>query len=153
MRTRVKEKWLERLRSGEVEQARGALRVVDSDGSESFCCLGVLCEIAVEEGVIQRTNKMDPDEDVGMAYYDPAVDTKDDSPTAPSPYFGTVLPPSVIEWAELPDNNPKVQIDDKVEGRHASTLANLNDNGVGEVTIHKAAWTFEQIADAIEKNL
>lgn len=36
----LKANWVEALRSGEYEQARGAL----SDGN-GFCCLGVLCKI------------------------------------------------------------------------------------------------------------
>lgn len=45
---RMARKWVEALRSGDYQQARATLKSVDVriDGrTESFCCLGVLCEI------------------------------------------------------------------------------------------------------------
>lgn len=45
----IKEQWTTALRSGKFEQGRGAL---NSGGK--FCCLGVLCELAVAEGVVER---------------------------------------------------------------------------------------------------
>lgn len=41
----IKEKWITALRSGNFKQGRGALRSQAEDGSERFCCLGVLCEV------------------------------------------------------------------------------------------------------------
>lgn len=53
MNQAVMKKWTERLRSGDYAQGQSALRQQwVSSGTEMFCCLGVLCEIAVEEGVI-----------------------------------------------------------------------------------------------------
>lgn len=46
----LKAKWVEKLRSGEIQQARGRLK--DFDGS--MCCLGVLREIA-EPGCTERS--------------------------------------------------------------------------------------------------
>jgi hypothetical protein len=40
----LKDKWVAALRSGKYEQGRGALN------HNGFCCLGVLCEVAVEIG-------------------------------------------------------------------------------------------------------
>ncbi len=42
----VKAKWLVALRSGKYAQGRGRLRNPDN----SFCCLGVLCDIIDPEG-------------------------------------------------------------------------------------------------------
>jgi hypothetical protein len=44
----AKELWLAALRSGEYTQGRGQLRIDDT-----FCCLGVLCEVAIKQGVIE----------------------------------------------------------------------------------------------------
>lgn len=44
----VIEKWVAALESGEYQQVEGALRKDDG-----FCCLGVLCELAVEANVIE----------------------------------------------------------------------------------------------------
>lgn len=40
----VKQLWLDELRSGEYQQGKGNLRAI-VDGTEGFCCLGVLCNI------------------------------------------------------------------------------------------------------------
>lgn len=45
----VKRLWIEALRSGRYPQGRSFL---NRDGR--FCCLGVLCELAVEAGVVER---------------------------------------------------------------------------------------------------
>src|SRR5216110_1229848 len=44
----IAQDWAAELRSGRWEQGRGTLR---SKG-DTFCCLGVLCEMAVKAGVI-----------------------------------------------------------------------------------------------------
>ena len=44
MNKELKEKWLTALRSGEYAQGNGALRK-PGDAKDSFCCLGVLCDI------------------------------------------------------------------------------------------------------------
>jgi len=47
LRPSVKKKWLEALRSGEYKQTQGELR--SEDKPNSFCCLGVLCNIHAQE--------------------------------------------------------------------------------------------------------
>lgn len=48
----IKDRWTERLNDGRP-QATGYLEVHDGAGNRiGQCCLGVLCEIAVEDGVI-----------------------------------------------------------------------------------------------------
>ena len=54
MKKRVLTKWLKALRSGKYKQGRGALCQIDKKGTESFCCLGVLCDLYNKE---QRRNK------------------------------------------------------------------------------------------------
>jgi hypothetical protein len=53
------DKWLAALRSGEYEQTKGALR-----RDNSFCCLGVLCDVISPDGW-QKNN----DKDVGSSSY------------------------------------------------------------------------------------
>jgi len=51
---RVKQLWLEALRSGDYVQGRGQLAHIDASGRRvSHCCLGVLCELAVKDGVVE----------------------------------------------------------------------------------------------------
>jgi hypothetical protein len=46
MRADIREEWLKRLRSGRYQKGRHSLRA-----SGRHCCLGVLCDIAVDQGV------------------------------------------------------------------------------------------------------
>ena len=48
MHLEIAEKWITALRSGDYKQARGMLA---DRKRETYCCLGVLCEIAIKEGV------------------------------------------------------------------------------------------------------
>jgi hypothetical protein len=50
MNKRMKKKWVTALRSGEYEQGKDHLVTVDQDGTERFCCLGVLCNLSTEAG-------------------------------------------------------------------------------------------------------
>ena len=43
----VKKIWLKALRSGEYKQAKRAMCRVDGEGAYSFCCLGVLADVAI----------------------------------------------------------------------------------------------------------
>ena len=45
----VRKKWIAALRSGKYEQGRDQLR-----SGKEYCCLGVLCDLAVKNGVISR---------------------------------------------------------------------------------------------------
>jgi hypothetical protein len=42
----IKAQWVQALRSGEYKQGQGALRSDDN----TYCCLGVLCDLAVKDG-------------------------------------------------------------------------------------------------------
>lgn len=51
MKPEIKARWMEKLRSGEIPQITKRLR--DNGG----CCgVGVLCEVAVEDGVIEHNS-------------------------------------------------------------------------------------------------
>jgi hypothetical protein len=53
----IKPRWIQKLRSGEYPQTSNALNRAEPDrftGNEApvgYCCLGVLCDIAVEDGM------------------------------------------------------------------------------------------------------
>lgn len=121
-------KWVNALRSGEFKQATDLL-ARNVNGELNFCCLGVACETALTNGV-EMTVEVD---DFSKTY----------------DHHGSLLPHAVIEWLGLSDK-PTVaweSVPDEVErymsgyGTHVS-LNSLND---------RANATFEQIADAIEK--
>lgn len=110
--------WVQALRSGSYEQGRG--RLASQDGK--FCCLGVLCEVAVEDGLaITRTLSVG-----NTIRYDRAAD----------------YPPlSVIAWLDV-DGLLDPVTPTPPEGflQSGYTLDSLNDSD----------FTFDQIADLIE---
>ena len=50
------QKWVEALRSGKYQQGFQKLCTAE----EKYCCLGVLCEVAIQEGVISSYIRTDP---------------------------------------------------------------------------------------------
>lgn len=123
MNPEIKSRWVERLRSG-LPQTTGALCKVEGD-QESFCCLGVLSDIAREDGIVARRI----DEGNTFIYFAP--DGSDQSDAA--------LPRVVAEWAGLYVNG----YPDRSPGAGGRNLAALNDTGA----------TFNEIADIIEEDL
>ena len=113
MNPEVKTKWLEALRSGNYKQGQNYLH----RGNDEFCCLGVLCDLAVQEGVVGRT--FDPDVDGGGAW------VYQDAEVRYSP-SDALLPAPVVEWAGLDHINPEVPTPDS-DGTEA--LSALNDTG------------------------
>lgn len=115
-----------RLRSGEYVQGNGHLKKDDT-----YCCLGVACEMAVEAGVTQRFTTYRP----GVAGYGP-----NGSATSIA-----ALPPAVREWLGFSSGYGTTVIGrpDQDEFDSPYELAGLNDNGM----------PFDQIADVIENGL
>jgi hypothetical protein len=96
-------KWVKALRSRKFKQTHHKL----SDG-EKYCCLGVLCELAVEDGIIKKRFK-----DEAM-YYGKGGN-----------YTADTLPNLVQEWAGLSTTDG----DFKISGRNKSlTFLNDHDN-------------------------
>lgn len=127
MKRAAKEEWIKRLRSGEYAQGRSALR-----SSDGYCCLGILCEVAVDAGVADRFARGEASD--GYVY-----GPRDDDPNyypQRSPYY---LPTVVVDWAGLHDfgtgSDPVVTING-VE----TNVSSHNDAGV----------SFAEIAQAIE---
>jgi hypothetical protein len=121
MNPEIRARWTAALRSGEIRQATEIL----NDG-EGRCCLGVLCDLAVADGVIE-----------------PAVYDEVEQSWVYLDGEAQILPPVVASWAgivaqKLIDlTNPVVT----VEGEPLpSPLASLNDHGK----------TFAEIADLID---
>jgi len=159
MKRKVAEELEKRLRSGDYKQGRGFLHILPgaAEGDE-YCCLGVLCEMAVEEGVVKKSTTRG---EHSTAYYG----SSDTDEAAVTGWYNRVLPVAVVEWAgiktqvdldeswpALLDDNEGIarfargmadsesyvqSVGDRTE-RHIS-LASMNDSGV----------PFEEIADFI----
>lgn len=129
MKAEIKTRWLEALRSGRFPQTKGVLErtsrgIADELGNADevgFCCLGVLCSLAVEDGVIQRKEGVG-----GVALYGDGEGHSE-----------AELPDAVVRWAGLDSTDPEVV--DPARDRTYS-LAAINDTG----------GSFEHIAGLIE---
>lgn len=101
MNPEVKQHWIEALQSGQYQQGFKLLRT----DKNSFCCLGVLCELHRKEHKKRWGVN-------GLKQYS---------------YMGTAvaLPKEVLKWAELDLNYKFVLIQDDVY----NSLANINDEG------------------------
>lgn len=119
----VKSKWTSALRSGEYPQTTSCLR--DDTG---FCCLGVLTDLAIKDGVIGPWEESGLDEDSVFIIRD-----EKDGNNWPE---ASLLPYKVMEWAGLDSRNPLVSLAD---GSRVP-ISDPNDSGV----------PFEAIADMID---
>jgi hypothetical protein len=142
----VKAKWLAALRSGEYKQTQGVLaHTFFSEGENGevtgYCCLGVLCDLAVKDGVIPP-----PVKDYGGDWKYGAFDRVlyDEGDYKEYDTSETGLPMTVREWAglDVSDEDPK-WTDPTPDEPSNYTLAGANDSGK----------TFAEIADIIEEHL
>lgn len=139
----IKEQWVAALRSGEYQQGKSYLTRFEYDGDGTTrrldCCLGVLCDLAVQAGVVDTVER--EDDLIGYAYSD----------------VTGVPPRQVTQWAYgLADDEPgsdtwtvewrfQDPTDPDDEG-HLGTkgLYDLNDQD---------GLSFAEIADVIEREL
>jgi hypothetical protein len=128
MDSKIKGLWIDALRSGEYVQGQNALKKVLGDET-GFCCLGVLCDVAIKSGL--DVKESEPSE-YGTVSYD---------------YATSYLPESVREWAGLTIGNPYVIFPTSDGTKRDVTLAGLNDGAVKDFGME---GTFEEIADMIE---
>lgn len=121
MNPEVKAQWVAALKSDKYRQGSGRLWQLQPDPLEpedadknGLCCLGVLCEIAFEQGIVER--KITRNER-GVVYM---------------VYGGSwdFLPTAVMEWAGLSVPDPRVG-----EGDKSMKLSMYNDQGVSFLAI------------------
>lgn len=114
--------WADALESGEYGQTNNVLR-----NNSGFCCLGVLCELAVRHGVIQEAVEI--------------LDSNDE-PLGEFSYGGhdAFLPRAVSEWAfgDPNKNNPDMVTEDN----YTESASSLNDS---------LEYSFQRIAAAIRR--
>jgi hypothetical protein len=116
----IMREWVTALRSGNYEQGRGRLRT-----DNQYCCLGVLCDIAVRNGVIPQGALPIRSSDVEQVIY------------SYGGFTNFMMPPSTVRvWADLPAGQYIYAGE-----LSATKLAHLNDTGA----------TFAEIADLIEE--
>lgn len=138
MKKRVLTKWLKALRSGAYKQGRGALCQIDKKGNESFCCLGVLCDLYQKE---QKRNKKRglTIEESTYEYGDQRSLNTNTKFVRTYDFLDGTLPDRVIKWAGFTEFNGDGTF-------NRGELVTLNDGNVA-TKIH----TFAKIADIIEE--
>lgn len=114
--------WVQRLESGLDRQTIGVLRRIVGNG-ESFCCLGVLCEVAVEHGLLERNSEEYIPTKLLLDLVVDQVDDPDDAALGND----TELPLALAEWLGVPanpglDGNSAVQRNDNF-GEDFETIA------------------------------
>lgn len=132
----IKDQWISALWSGEYPQTTGWLNVVTPAGEgddakpAGYCCLGVLCELAVEAGIAEKRTKRayvyyneEPAGPEVAVYAPPGAFEKAAAPGLAEGSETSVLPPFIRDWAGLSSSNPDVDLG--VLGTAA--LAELND--------------------------
>lgn len=131
--------WVEALRSGEYKQARRTLYrhtpaigidqeddLKEDYATVGFCCLGVLCDLAVKNGVEVSVKQAASD-----TYYDGG---------------GSFPPPKVVEWAGLSESNPLVNV---VREKPGTEDTYMTENRLSDLNDEEKA-SFEEIAGYIE---
>lgn len=128
MKQELKNKWVEALRSGDYQQGRSVLRSHD----DKFCCLGVLCDIASKDGILDH-EWVAPN---SVANRDRDWDDKD-----PFMFNGrqAIIGQDVRD--ELGMTLGLYPLTTKNDG-----VLDLDNNPIGR------PWSFDQIADFIEAN-
>lgn len=127
MNPEIKEKWIAALRSGDYKQGKSYLAKKGVDGVIRYCCLGVLCEIAVKEGIAQRFH-----ENSSFIAYGISERYQDE----------TYLTKEIAAWAGIRYNG-QLHEGDVEKSTPTNNLAVAND----------AELSFEHIAKMIEENL
>lgn len=122
MNPEIKAEWIARLRDPERKQAKSYLELE----GEGQCCLGVLCEIATENGIISRKTTQ------GVVFYDEENKS---------------LSKKVIEWAGL-ENPEYFNTNPSIKSR---TIAKSSVRVVSLAEANDYGATFLEIADIIDE--
>ena len=120
MKPEIKKLWVKALRSGEYKQGHDALRPTPN----TFCCLGVLCNLHAQAHPKIAAKQKDPEQYLGKTYS---------------------LPDAVMKWSGIKD---KMGDEVCIHGDY-DRLANFNDGD----TSRNRKVTFKTLANAIEEQL
>jgi len=138
MKADIRRRWTAALRSGEYAQGSGQLLFEQADsGARQYCCLGVLCDLAARDGVVEGPV---PHEDLGggvqMAFV--GASRWDGSPGVE--LADVVLPHAVADWAGIEGADPWIVVG--TDPAERERLSSLNDEGAD----------FLEIADIIDEH-
>jgi hypothetical protein len=123
MNQEIKAKWVAALRSGEYKQ--GIEQLKDCNGN--FCCLGLLCDLAEKEGIVESSPQ--ETEEYGSGDFGYRMKGSEDS------FEFETLPKAVMDWAGLDSDNPII-----------------GDNNRATYCNDVCRMSFNKIADLVEKH-
>lgn len=136
MNAEIKTKWIEALKSGKYPKGVKALNYQDDKGVQRYCCLGVLCDLYIEEtkiGAWKNSDSTIPTNIKRMYFY------KGDFNIG-----SAFLPAEVQDWAGM--STPSAGFIDK------DNLFNPEDNMTSLVAVNDAieAEDFSEVIKVIE---
>ena len=123
-------KWIDALRSGKYVQARNVLHRQTSEG-ESFCCLGVACKVALDNGLKLSVSLERDERGIAVRYDDTAA----------------TLPPAVAGWLGI-DSDGDVRFRPTDPDRMGDKEDPVSAIGAND----SCGWDFARIADKLEQH-
>jgi hypothetical protein len=127
MNPEVKAKWVEALRSGDYRKGQFGLRQQRGNGTQGYCCLGVLCDLYHKE--------------TGKGEWIANDSGRDRFKTPDGSFNPNYAPDQVLEWAGLPASFHVDIVDDILTVDRQ--LASINDRST----------SFDTVISAIEGKL
>lgn len=110
----IKANWITSLTNGEYHQGTGELRTV----KDEYCCLGVLCDLAVKAGIAEW-------EYTTASGWLVIPKGSNSEQASMLDVGGAIIPRFIREWADLDDANPTVYRDQNDE---VMALSQANDS-------------------------
>lgn len=135
MKIDIAKQWIDALKSGTYQQGQGKLHATDIKGECMYCCLGVLCDLFMQQNPNELEVQVVTRKDQALAQHYQMMSQFDDSITVYN-NESVVLPLRVREWAGMSDALGRF-IDSESHGQ--DSLAELNDHGM----------SFAKLADVI----
>jgi hypothetical protein len=151
MKKTIMNKWVKALRSGKYSQCKENLCTIDTEGNSSYCCLGVLTQLYLDERKKQKKGN-NIEGFITAEEYNKYLDWVDTSSPYPAWFINDetgLLPEEVARWAGIDtkrDGWGTGSIDGFPEDK---SLATMND---GWECAGMRRKTFKEIANIIEKN-
>lgn len=150
MKKEIKAKWIAALRSGEYKQGHGRLLSINNKDEQCFCCLGVLCDLYIKE--TNNGSWLPSDYNEKVEGQKSRIFTSGDDWDRD----GSLLPRSVMDWADLYKADPLVFVIKDREGEiHPNPLYKPLSYGDDYIQRHLSGLnddgnSFELIANCIE---
>ena len=139
MKIDIAKQWVDALKSGTYQQGTGKLHATDINGTCMYCCLGVLCDLYMQQNpdeldvqVVTRKSDVNLQHTQMLSIGDDSITVYDND--------SLVLPLRVREWAGMSDALGRF-IDSESHGQ--DSLAELNDHGM----------SFAALADVITEHV